>query len=108
MGAEEEVIKTLRTILSLPGLSPENRKGAISKLSENLVFVTEVHSRVAIDLLRVARGHSTHHGRCIPLEGEWESIALFSRFHPPHSKGVSLHHGHLPRQPNQRPSLTSP
>ena len=42
MGAEEEVIKTLRTILSLPGLSPENRKGAISKLSANLVFVTEV------------------------------------------------------------------
>lgn len=54
MGAEEEVIKTLRTILSLPGLSPENRKGAISKLSENLVFVTDAHSRVAIDLLRVA------------------------------------------------------
>lgn len=54
MGAEEEVIKTLRTILSLPGLSPENWKGAISKLSENLVFVTDAHSRVAIDLLRVA------------------------------------------------------
>ena len=35
-----EVINTLRTILSLPDLPAESRKGAISKLSENLVMFT--------------------------------------------------------------------
>lgn len=37
MGAEKEVINTLRTILSLPDLPAESRRGAIAKLSENLV-----------------------------------------------------------------------
>ena len=38
MGAEKEVINTLRTILSLPDLPAESRRGAIAKLSENLVM----------------------------------------------------------------------
>ena len=46
MGAEKEVINTLRTILSLPDLPAESRRGAIAKLSENLVMaLSSSHSQ---------------------------------------------------------------